>query len=144
MFNSICVVCIGNICRSPIGERLLQQAFPDKIITSAGLAAEVGNSAYSKSVQVANEYGLSLEGHIARQLTKSICNQQDLILVMERYHIDGVCKIAPEARGKVMLYGHWLNETEIADPYGKNLVAFERAYSLLDKSAQAWINKLKR
>lgn len=143
MFNSICVVCIGNICRSPIGERMLQQLFPDKLITSAGIAAEVGDSAYTKSVTVSESHGLSLDGHVARQLTKSICAEQDLILVMEKRHIDAVCKIAPEVRGKVMLYGQWINEMEITDPYGHNLEFFERTYLLLDKSAQAWASKLK-
>lgn len=143
MFNSICVVCIGNICRSPIGERLLKQAFPDKVVTSAGIAAEVGDAAYSKSVTVANKHHLSLDGHVARQLTPAICAQQDLILVMEKHHIDAVCKIAPEVRGKVMLYGHWLNEMEITDPYGHDLDFFERTYDLLDKSARAWTSKLK-
>lgn len=137
------MVCVGNICRSPIGERLLQQALPNKHVTSAGIAAEVGKPAYSKSVFVAAERSLSLDGHIARQLTKSICLEQDLILVMEKGHIDAVCNIAPEVRGKVMLYGHWINEADIADPYGHDLAFFERTYDLLDKSAQAWVNKLK-
>lgn len=142
MFNSICVVCIGNICRSPIGERLLQQALPDKIITSAGIAAVTGEGAHSKSVLVSNEHNLSLEGHVARQLTKLICSEQDLILVMEKNHIDAVCRIAPEVRGKVMLYGHWINEVEITDPYGHDLDFFKRTYNLLDKSAQAWVSRL--
>lgn len=143
MFDSICVVCIGNICRSPIGERLLQKLFPNKKISSAGIAAEVGDPAYHKSVTVSAQHGLSLDGHIARQLTKSICAEQDLILVMEKGHIDAVCKIAPEVRGKVMLYGHWINEMEVTDPYGHSLEFFERTYELLDKSAQAWASKLK-
>lgn len=142
MFNSICVVCIGNICRSPIGERLLKRALPEKIITSAGIAAMVGEPAYSNSIIVAEQHGLSLDGHIARQLTRSICLQQDLILVMEKNHIDAVCRIAPEVRGKVMLYGHWLNEMEIADPYRHDITFFERTYTLLDKASQAWMNKL--
>lgn len=143
MFNSICVVCIGNICRSPIGERLLAKALPNKQVSSAGLAAEVDEPAYSKSISVASKYGLSLDGHVARQLTKSICIEHDLILVMEKYHIDGVCRIAPEARGKVMLFGHWLNGgTEIADPYGRDLQAFEQVYSLLARSTDLWASKL--
>ncbi|XKM13778.1 hypothetical protein RCS94_01010 [Orbaceae bacterium ac157xtp] len=143
MFDKICVVCIGNICRSPIGERLLANAFPNKTITSAGISAMVNQPAYAKSVQVANEHGLSLEGHCATQLTRSKCMNQDLILVMEKSHIEAVCQICPEVRGKVMLYGHWLNNAEIADPYGKDIGMFERTYELLNKAAMQWINKLK-
>lgn len=143
MFDSICVVCIGNICRSPLGERLLQKAFPSKKIISAGIAAVVGEPAYSKSQIVAEQHGLSLDGHQARQLTKSICTKQDLILVMEKPHIDAVCRIAPEVRGKVMLYGHWLNEMEILDPYGGDLNLFERTYNLIINATNAWTEKLK-
>lgn len=143
MFHSICVVCVGNICRSPLGERLLQQMLPNKKIASAGISAMVGESAYSKSIVIANNHNLSLDGHIARQLTKSICTEYDLLLVMEKYHIEAICNIAPEVRGKVMLYGHWFKEMEIADPYGHEIEFFEKTYVLLDKSAQAWANKLK-
>lgn len=143
MFNSICVVCIGNICRSPIGERLLHRMLPNKKITSAGISAMVGEGAYSKSIIIANEHNLSLDGHIARQVTKSICAEHELILVMEKSHIEAICNIAPEVRGKVMLYGHWFNGMDIADPYGHEIEFFEKTYTLLDKSAQAWANKLK-
>lgn len=143
MFDSICVVCIGNICRSPIGERLLQRSFPNKKITSAGIAAVVGDPAHENSQWVAEKNNLSLAGHRARQLTSNICAEQDLILVMEKPHIEAVCRIAPEVRGKVMLYGHWLNEFEILDPYGGDLDLFEKTYLDLDKSNKAWIEKLK-
>jgi protein-tyrosine-phosphatase len=44
-FNSILVVCVGNICRSPTAERLLMQALPHKTISSAGISAMVGQHA---------------------------------------------------------------------------------------------------
>ncbi len=40
MFNKILVVCVGNICRSPTGERVLQKLLPNKEVASAGIAAE--------------------------------------------------------------------------------------------------------
>lgn len=142
MFNSILIVCVGNICRSPIGERLFRQAFPNKQIASAGLAALVGHAADPMSVEVSAEHGLSLDGHRAQQLTKIMCLHYDLILVMEEKHIDGVCHIAPEVRGKVMLFGHWLKGLQVPDPYRKEKTDFERAYSLLAQSMQPWIDKL--
>ncbi|WP_441294782.1 arsenate reductase/protein-tyrosine-phosphatase family protein, partial [Klebsiella pneumoniae] len=45
MFNSILVLCTGNICRSPIAERILRDFFPEKEIDSAGLGALVGKPA---------------------------------------------------------------------------------------------------
>ncbi|GLY61613.1 protein-tyrosine-phosphatase [Pectobacterium carotovorum subsp. carotovorum] len=144
MFDSILVVCVGNICRSPTGERLLKQALPTKKIASAGLGALVGKPADGMATDVANEHRLSLEGHEAQQLTSSLCRQYDLILVMEKGHIDGVSRIAPEVRGKTMLFGHWLNQQEIADPYRKSREAFEFVYSQLEQSAQKWAQALNR
>ncbi|MBQ4767930.1 protein tyrosine phosphatase [Pectobacterium versatile] len=144
MFDSILVVCVGNICRSPTGERLLKQALPTKRIASAGLGALVGKPADRTATDVANQHNLSLEGHEAQQLTSALCRQYDLILVMEKGHIDGVCRIAPEVRGKTMLFGRWLNQKEIADPYRKSREAFEFVYLQLEQSAQKWAQALSR
>ncbi|MFJ5409480.1 arsenate reductase/protein-tyrosine-phosphatase family protein [Pectobacterium punjabense] len=144
MFDSILVVCVGNICRSPTGERLLKQALPRKKVASAGLGALVGKPADVTAVDVASQHHLSLEGHEAQQLTSALCRQYDLILVMEKGHIDGVCRIAPEVRGKTMLYGHWSNQQEIPDPYRKSREAFEFVYLQLEQSAQKWVQVLSR
>ncbi|MBN3217257.1 protein tyrosine phosphatase [Pectobacterium polaris] len=144
MFDSILVVCVGNICRSPTGERLLKQALPTKKISSAGLGALVGKSADATAADVASQHNLSLDGHEAQQLTSALCRQYDLILVMEKGHIDGVCRIAPEVRGKTMLFGRWLNQQEIADPYRKSREAFEFVYLQLEQSAQKWVQALSR
>lgn len=138
MINSILVVCVGNICRSPTGERLLQQYLPEKIISSAGVGAVVGSCAHKTSVQVAKQHGLSLAGHVARQLTSALCLEHDLILVMEKKHIEQVSRISPLVRGKTMLFGHWLDNLEIADPYGQSQEAYEIAYNLLDSAAKKW------
>lgn len=75
MFDSILIVCVGNICRSPIGERLLKELLPSKVVSSAGISALVGNSADEKAASVANKYGVSLDGHIAQQLTAEMCRK---------------------------------------------------------------------
>lgn len=62
---------------------------------------------------------MSLEGHKGQQFTSSLGRQYDLILVMERNHIEHISQLAPEVRGKIMLFGHWLGEKEIPDPYKK-------------------------
>lgn len=144
MFNSILVVCVGNICRSPTGERLLKKALPNKTVSSAGIGALVDKPADATATEVAGHHALSLEGHLARQLTSSMCREYDLILVMEKKHIDAVCRFAPEVRGKTMLFGHWLEQCEIADPYRQSREAFEYVYRLLDESAQKWAKALSR
>jgi len=141
MFNSILVVCVGNICRSPTGERLLKKYLPHKNIASAGINALKGHAADATAVNAANEHQLSLDAHCAQQLTRDLCQQYDLILVMEKRHIEAVCAISPSVRGKTMLFGHWTAQ-EIADPYKKSHEAFQSVYCQLDAAAQAWVEKL--
>lgn len=144
MFNSILVVCVGNICRSPTGEKLLKKYLPNREISSAGLKALVGQPAETSACDVANQHELSLEGHQGKQLTATMCREYDLILVMEKGHIDAVCRLVPEVRGKTMLFGHWLERREITDPYHQSREAFEFVFRLLNESAQKWAHALSR
>ncbi|HAV5984678.1 MULTISPECIES: protein tyrosine phosphatase [Serratia] len=144
MFDSVLVVCVGNICRSPTGERLLKKYLPNKRIDSAGIGALVGNAADEMAQQVAGLHSLSLDGHVAKQLTKQMCRDFSLILVMEKGHIDAVCQLAPEVRGKTMLFAHWVNQQDVPDPYRKSQESFEFVYKLLAESAQKWSQALNR
>ncbi|MGI2883115.1 low molecular weight phosphotyrosine protein phosphatase [Vibrio furnissii] len=146
MFNNILVVCIGNICRSPTGERLLKNLLPEKHIASAGIGVEksrlVGKEADPSASQVAEQHGVSLAGHSAEQITSALCAKYDLILVMEKKHIQALSEIAPEARGKTMLFGQWIGQIDISDPYRQSIEAFEHVYQQIDSAAQAWAKKL--
>ncbi|HHU4051557.1 arsenate reductase/protein-tyrosine-phosphatase family protein [Raoultella ornithinolytica] len=142
MFNSILVVCTGNICRSPIGERFLRRELPGKKIDSAGTGALVEHSADLDAIKIAAKHNLSLEGHSGRQFTASLAREYDLILVMERIHLEKIGKIAPEARGKTMLFGHWINQRDIPDPYRKSEEAFASVYQLIEKAGKCWAEKL--
>ncbi|HFC9869941.1 arsenate reductase/protein-tyrosine-phosphatase family protein [Klebsiella pneumoniae] len=142
MFDSILVVCTGNICRSPIGERYLRNSLPKKIIDSAGTGALVGNEADEAANRIAIKHGLSLEGHKGQQFTSALARKYELILVMEKSHIEQIGKIAPEARGKTMLFGHWINQRDIPDPYRKSDEAFASVYELIQQAGALWVEKL--
>ncbi|MDF7662172.1 protein tyrosine phosphatase [Erwiniaceae bacterium L1_54_6] len=142
MFNSILVICTGNICRSPIAERLLQKAMPDKKIESAGVSALIGESADPDAVRVATKHGLSLNGHSGSQFDAKQGRQYELLLVMEKQHLEEISQLAPELRGKTMLLGHWLDKKEIPDPYRKSDEAFESVYKLIEQACREWTNKL--
>jgi len=142
MFNSILVVCTGNICRSPTGERLLRQLLPNKKIDSAGTGALKDHAADQTACLIAEQHNLSLADHQGQQFTRQLAQQYDLILVMEKHHQEEVSTIAPEARGKTMLFAHWLKSREIPDPYRQSQEAFEHVYQLIEQAAQAWATKL--
>ncbi|SUY95004.1 protein tyrosine phosphatase [Klebsiella pneumoniae] len=78
----------------------MKQHLPDKEIASAGIGALVGKTADKSTISIAEKHQLSLEGHEARKLTKEMCREYSLILVIDKGHIDAVCRLAPEVRGK--------------------------------------------
>ena len=131
MFNKVLVVCVGNICRSPVGEKLLQQLFPKLEINSAGIAALVGKPADKYSIEVARMQHIDISSHIAKQLTREMIAKHDLILVMEKAHIKAVTEIDPTARGKTMLFAQWNEQQDIPDPYRQKKEAFEFVYELI-------------
>ncbi|MEP8644478.1 protein tyrosine phosphatase [Enterobacter cloacae complex sp. SHL012] len=144
MFNSILVVCTGNICRSPMGERLLRQQLPGRQVTSAGIFGLEGCPADAAAQAVAWRHGISLEGHVARKVTRSLLQKSDLILVMEPKHLRFIATMAPENRGKSLLFGQWLETKDIPDPYHKSREAFEYVFNQLGKASQEWARRLRQ
>lgn len=143
MFNSLLIVCIGNICRSPAVEKLFQQALKSKMtVSSAGLGALVGHGIDKQMVRCLNADGVNEVEHAARQFTRELAQEADIILVMEQDHVNAIQNIAPEAAGKTMLLGKWSNNEEIADPYKRSDEFFELIYKQMRTNVDAWAKKL--
>lgn len=141
--KNILVVCVGNICRSPVGEQLLQRYLPESSVCSAGLNAIVGHDVDSTMVAVAADRGFDIKTHSARQLTQSLCRAHDLILVMETNHISKLAHIAPEAQGKTLLFGHWIRQMEIFDPFNRQPSFNDYVFIQLRDCALQWSSVLK-
>lgn len=146
MFHNILVVCSGNICRSPVAAALLQQVFPDKLVSSAGLAVEAsglsGREMDATARKVAEAQGLSCPPHSARQLTSSLASQADIILVMETHHRREIAQRFPVALAKTFLLGNWLEKSEVDDPHRKSEEAFLYIHQHLAQGCESWIGKL--
>ena len=80
--------------------------------------------------------------HIAKKLNAEHLRKADLILVMETSHIRAVEKICPTVRGKVMLFGQWLSNKDIADPYRRSDEMFALVYQQIEAAANKWAEKL--
>lgn len=93
-------VCTGNICRSPIAERLAgvystQSSIENVIVSSAGTHAVVGQPIHADAVRVLQRLGGDAAGFSARQLTARIASSADLIVTMTRAHRNSVLELAP-------------------------------------------------
>ncbi|MEY1661638.1 low molecular weight protein-tyrosine-phosphatase [Isoalcanivorax beigongshangi] len=141
MFERILVVCDGNICRSPTVAAMLAQR-AGKQTSSAGLVGLVDHDMDALAREVASAHGLECPPHKARKLTREMCREADLILVMELRQKDRVSQLAPEASGKTMLLGRWIGNKEIPDPYKRHREVYEQAYQLMDEAVAAWTQRL--
>ena len=142
MYHNILIVCLGNICRSPTAERIMQKKLPGHRISSAGIKALAGKDADFQAIKTALKHGVIVAGHTARQLTAQMCEQADLILVMEPCQIDMVADIHPPARSKTILFAQWLPKKTVPDPFNQSSEMFEAVYLQLEEAAQAWARKL--
>ena len=83
------VVCTGNICRSPAAEFLLRErlgAGDDVIVESAGTRAMSGRGVAAPMLELLAQRGIDASGHIARQLSRPMLEQADLVLTATRRH----------------------------------------------------------
>ena len=145
MIRHILVVCVGNICRSPMAEALLKSALrgQDEItVESAGLGALVGHPASAYAVELMEEMGEDISGHLARQIHPDMVNVADLVLVMEAGHRRSIDDADPTARGKVLRLGEW-QDKDIDDPYRQPKAAFASALEDIKTGVASWAEKIK-
>lgn len=146
LFENILIVCIGNICRSPMVEALLKDALINKgkknyTISSAGLGALVDHRPDKIACELMLEKGLNISEYRATQLNQEMILKADLILVMESAHKERIVHKEPSAKGKVFRLGEW-GGFEIEDPYRQERKEFAEAMRLIEKGIKDWQGKI--
>ena len=140
-FDNILVVCVGNICRSPMAEALLKQRYPRKNIDSAGVGALVGHPADPAALEIMTAQQLDITKHIAKQLDENLAKKADIIFTMSDGQTKWIEERWPFCRGKTFKLGHWKNK-DIADPYKHEMSAFKTAYQDIVDSLEQWVDKI--
>lgn len=146
----VLMVCLGNICRSPLAEGILRSKVDiDKVeVDSAGTGNyHVGGLPDERSINIAEERGLDITDQRARQFTAQDFEEYDYIFVMDKSNHQNVLKLAPspEHGKKVELILNQLypgEDREVPDPYTGGLDGFVDVYDMLDKSTDEFIKKL--
>lgn len=141
----ILMVCLGNICRSPLAEGILQKKAQDNTlpwhIDSAGTGAwHIGEKPDGRSIKKAHEYGINITNQRARQFKVKDFDNFDLIFVMDSSNYQNVCKLARHQvdKDKVKLIMNQVKPNynqAVPDPYWDDN-GFENVYQMLDAACE--------
>ena len=145
------MVCLGNICRSPLAEGILRSKVDSKevFIDSAGTGSwHIGHPPDSRSVRVAAKYEIDISSQKGRQFSAGDFEKFDRIFVMDRDNLSTVLEMAQnqKQRNKVELLLNaaypGLNR-EVPDPYHEDTDAFEAVFMMLDEACEILCKTLK-
>ncbi|KGO92851.1 low molecular weight protein-tyrosine-phosphatase [Flavobacterium subsaxonicum] len=146
----ILMVCLGNICRSPLAEGILQSKLPtDKfLVDSAGTGNwHAGQGPDPRSVATAKNRGLDISCQKARQIKKADFTEFDHIYVMDSSNLKDVTQLAPtpQAKAKVKLMMDEIfpgQKVDVPDPYYGGPEGFDNVYDMLDDACELVAAKL--
>ncbi len=149
MVTKVLMVCLGNICRSPLAEGLLQSKVdPQKVwVDSAGTAGyHVGNRPDERSVAVAQKYGLDIGYQRSRKLNAKDLETFDIIYAMDKSNYSDIVALAKN-EAEIKKVGLLLEETELGvkevpDPYYGGEDGFEQVYRFIDQACEAIAQRL--
>ena len=150
MSVKIVMVCLGNICRSPLAEGILASKLPqDKfIVDSAGTGSwHIGQSPDERSIAVAKKNGLDISNQKGRQFGSADFDTFDYIFVMDNSNYENVIALAKtnEQKEKVKLIMNELTpeqNKDVPDPYFGMHNGFDIVYAMLDEACEVIAQKL--
>jgi len=141
----VCVVCLGNICRSPLGEAALraeaEAAGFQLEVDSAGTGGwHIGAPPDARSIRAGARAGWDLRNQRARQLHPSDLEAFDWILAMDGSNLTGIAALGQgRAQCALFLPAGW----DVPDPYYEYDAAFDRVVELVRPAAAVWIARWK-
>ena len=132
----ILMVCLGNICRSPLAEGILRHKISDEITVQ---------SPDRRSIKIAQDFGVDISKQCAQHFTVEMFDRFDLIFAMDRINYFDIIKLAKndtdKSKVKLLLKEAFGEEKDVPDPYYGDEKHFLEVYQLLDKATDQIIAK---
>jgi protein-tyrosine phosphatase len=156
---SVSVICLGNICRSPIGEVVLRDRLEKNdlaIEVSSGGTGDwhIGENANSRSIEVLEENNYKIN-HTAKQVTRKWFEKHDLFLAMDLNNRANLLNLAGANQKDKILMFRWFDESlnhlpidhsdlEVPDPYYGSKTDFENVLQMIEAAADGFVKKIKQ
>jgi len=150
MKTKVLMVCLGNICRSPLAEGILKSKVDasNVLVDSAGTGHwHIGNKPDPRSIEVAKKHGLDITNQRGRQFTQKDFENFDYIFVMDTSNRDNVLELAKKESDNqkvhLILDELFPNENvDVPDPYYGGDQGFEQVYQMLDQACDKIVQRL--
>ena len=144
----ILMVCLGNICRSPLAEGILRSKISENhTVASAGTVSfHEGDSPDNRSIITAKNYGIDISKQKAQYFDKNFFDKFDKIFCMDfKNYQDVISFSASESqKNKVVVIleeAGYDGKTEVPDPYYGTIEDFENVYKMLEKVCDVIVEK---
>ena len=150
--KKILMVCLGNICRSPLAEGILQSKLSSGnfAVDSAGTAGyHVGELPDGRSIEVARKYGIDITNQRSRKFVKADFDKFDMIFTMDQSNYGDIVAMSENEeqheKVKMILNELYPNENRnVPDPYYGGDQGFENVYKMLDEACEIIASKLEQ
>jgi len=152
----ILVVCSGNICRSPMAaaclrERLARSTMPNVTVDSAGTLGIEDVPAADEAIEAMSEIGIDLNGHRSRGLTDGDLREVDVVLAMDKVHLEQLAPHLPDRRPRRFLLrafekgpGPRPDAPDLDDPVGQPVAVFRERRDTIRACVDHFVEALER
>lgn len=147
------MVCLGNICRSPMADGLLRKkvemnGLPVEVDSAGTNGYHAGEAPDERMRKTAKQFDTPIDNLRARQFTSDDYDEFDIIYVMDQSNYDNVISLARNEKDKqkvklILNESHPSKNLEVPDPYFGGEQGFVHVYQLLDEATDVVIDKLK-
>lgn len=143
----ILIVCLGNICRSPLAEGVMRHMINaqglDWEVASAGTGSwHVGSPPDARGIEVARTYGYDISAQRGRLFTPNLFDEYDHILVMDKYNYHDVLKLAKTELHRKKVQFFLADRGEVIDPYHHSHL-FEPVFKEVEARCKRLIDRFK-